>query len=233
MDWGEEVLRRLLPAAAGPGLTWRELAAVAGVALLLVSVGPLWRVVRLGVTLVHELGHAFTGILCGRRFTGFVLRADMSGHAVTSGPTRGLGLTLTTWAGYPAPALLALGVLAAVGHGWAAPLLVAGALAVLVATPRVRSFLTGLVVLVVLAALGALWWWRDDRWQAAVLVGGALVLLVGAWRHILAVAAGGDRGSDPAVLARLTRVPRVLWLLSFTAVAAACTYGGAVVLGLL
>ena len=57
-------------------------------AALAALVDPLWRVLRLRVTLVHELGHAFVGMLVGRRFTGFVLRGDMSGHAVTVGPPR-------------------------------------------------------------------------------------------------------------------------------------------------
>ena len=70
-------------------------------------------VLRLGVTLVHELGHAFVGMLVGRRFTGFVLRGDMSGHAVTVGPPRGIGRLVTTWAGYPMPGVVALGLVAA------------------------------------------------------------------------------------------------------------------------
>ena len=60
-------------------------------ALVAVAVDPVWRVLRLGVTLVHELGHAGVGVLAGRRFTGFVLRGDMSGHAVTVGPAVGWG----------------------------------------------------------------------------------------------------------------------------------------------
>ena len=49
--------------------------------------------------------------------------------------------------------------------------------------------------------------------------------VVGAWRHLVAVATAPDRGtSDPAVLARLTRVPRVLWVLSFALVCAWSTW---------
>src|SRR5690606_19833180 len=51
-----------------------ELAVVAAVALAVVLVPQAWRVARLGVTLVHELGHAVVGVAVGRRFTGFVLR---------------------------------------------------------------------------------------------------------------------------------------------------------------
>ena len=76
---------------------------------------------RLAVTLVHELGHALVGLAVGRRFTGFVLRGDMSGHAVTVGPARGPGRVLSTWAGYPAPAVVGAALVWAAGRGWAAP----------------------------------------------------------------------------------------------------------------
>ena len=89
-----------------------ELLTPAGVlvvlALTAVAVGwaPAWRVLRLAVTLVHELGHAGAGVAVGRRFTGFVLRRDMSGHAVTVGRPKGPGMVATTWAGYPVPAVV-------------------------------------------------------------------------------------------------------------------------------
>ena len=60
----------------------------------------------------------------------------------------------------------------------------------LAALTRVRSALTGLVVLTVTAATGALWWWRDDALQQQVLVGVGLLLLVGAWRHLATMLGG-------------------------------------------
>jgi len=227
VEWVDEVVRSVQPSASLPDLSWRTLLIVGALALVLVTVRPLWRVVRLGVTLVHELGHAFTGILCGRRFTGFVLRPDMSGHAVTAGRPRGAGLALTTWAGYPAPAVVALGAVVAVGQGLAAPVVTVALLALVVALPRIRSVLTAAVVVAVAAGLGGLWWWRDDTLQAGVLLGAALVLLVGAWRHILTVAGVRDLRSDPAVLTALTRVPRLVWVATYLAVAAGATYGAA------
>src|SRR5699024_11577829 len=76
------------------------------ISLAIIVIDPLWRIARLAVTFVHELGHAVVGILCRRRFTGFVLRGDASGHAVTRGRPRGPGRVLTAWAGYPAPAVV-------------------------------------------------------------------------------------------------------------------------------
>ncbi len=104
MEWFETVRDRVVPATGDVALTAPRLLVVLGVALALVAVDPLWRVVRLAVTLVHELGHAVVGVLVGRQFTGFVLRGDMSGHAVTRGPVRGAGRVASTWAGYPMPA---------------------------------------------------------------------------------------------------------------------------------
>lgn len=198
-----------------------ELLTPAGVlvvlALTAVAVGWVraWRVLRLGVTLVHELGHAAVGVLGGRRFTGFVLRGDMSGHAVTVGRPDGPAMVATTWAGYPAPALVGALLVVAGARGWAAPVLTVLLAALVVALLYVRSALTGAVVFATVAATGALWWWRDDRVQQHVVVGVGVLLLVGAWRHVGAVLGSRDPRSDAWALARLTGVPPVLWLGSF------------------
>ena len=64
-----------------------------------------------------------------------------------------------------------------------------------------------------------LWWAGSPQLQAQVVVGVGLVLIVGAWRHLGAVVAATDPAvSDPGVLARLTRVPRVVWNTSFAIV---------------
>jgi hypothetical protein len=220
MDGIDEVWARVLPAEPVT-LSGAPVLVVLVAALVAVAVAPVWGVLRLGVTLVHELGHAGVGMLSGRRFTGFVLRGDMSGHAVTVGPARGFGRVATTWAGYPMPALVGAGAAWLAVRGWAPTVLTVVLVVLVVAALRVRSLLTAVVVLVVGAATGALWWAGTDRLQAQVVVGAAVVLVVGAWRHLAAVAAAPDPGtSDPAVLARLTRVPRVLWVLSFALVCA-------------
>ena len=110
-------------------------------------------------------------------------------------------------------------------RGWAAPVLT-GILAVLVAAAlRVRSGLTALVVGVALVAAGALWWAGPPQLQAQVVVAVGLVLIVGAWRHLGAVIAAPDPAvSDPGVLARLTRLPRVVWNATFVVVLAAASW---------
>ncbi len=215
MEWVDGVWARVLP-EQGVALSGTPVLLVLLGAVVAVAIRPVWRVMRLGVTLVHELGHAGVGVLCGRRFTGFVLRGDMSGHAVTVGPARGTGRVLTTWAGYPAPALVGAVLVWLAVRGWAAPALTVVLALLLLAALWVRSVLTVVVVLGALAGAGALWWAGAAQLQAQVLVAVGVVLVVGAWRHLGAVlAAPADRVSDPAVLARLTRVPRLLWNASF------------------
>ena len=221
MSW-DEVAARVVP-AQGVTLAAPTVLTALAVALVVVGVAPVWQAVRVVVTLVHELGHALVGMAVGRRFTGFVVRGDLSGHAVTVGPSRGAGRVLTTWAGYPAPAVLGALMVWAAGRGWSAPMVSTGLVVLVVALVRVRSVLTAVVMLVVLAANAALWWWRDDQLQATVLVALGVVLLVGAWRHLAAVAGSRDRTSDPAVLATLTRVPRPVWTASFALVCAGAT----------
>jgi hypothetical protein len=222
VDW-EKVWAHVVPAVGDVTMSAPAVTVALTGAVLVVALPPVWQVLRLAVTLVHELGHAVVGIAVGRRFTGFVLRGDMSGHAVTVGPSRGAGRVVSTWAGYPAPAVVGAVLVWAAGRGWAAPVLTVVLAVVVVALVRVRSLLTALVMLGALGATGVLWWWRDDPVQAQVLVGSGIVLLVGAWRHLGAVMASRDRASDPAVLATLTHVPRVLWNASFVLVCAAAS----------
>lgn len=212
-----EVAARVQPTDA-LSLDRITLLVVFGVSVAIIVIAPVWRVARLGVTFVHELGHAAVGILCGRQFTGFVLRQDASGHAVTRGRTRGLGRVLTTWGGYPAPAVVGAGLVVAALRGWAAPVLTVALLVTVLALVRVRSVLTAVVTVGVLAGLGALWWLRADDWQGWVLLVVGATLVVGAWRHLGAVLADRSSTSDPAVLAALTRVPALLWNLSFALV---------------
>jgi hypothetical protein len=224
VNWFQVVQEHVRPTAGAVPLAGGQLMIVLGVVLVAVLVTRVWRVLRLAVTLVHELGHAVVGMVVGRRFVGFVLRGDMSGQAITSGPARGPGRVLTTWCGYPTPPVVGAAMVWLAVRGWAAPALTSGLVLSLLAATRVRSLLTAAVVGVALAATAALWWWRNDAMQEQVVVGVGLVLLVGGWRHLAAVLRDHSRGSDPAVLATLTHLPRAMWNLSFVVVSAASTW---------
>lgn len=210
---------------ARPGMALRELGvpdvalwAALGAGLLVVAVPALWRLLRVAVTVVHELGHAGVGVLVGRSFTGLVLRPDMSGHAVTVGRSRGPGRVATTWAGYPAPALVGAGLVLAAEAGWAAPVLLAVTALLLGGLLRSRSLYTVAVLVVTVGGAGWLWWAGDARVQGLVLLAVGLLLLLGAWRHLAAALRSRDPGSDPAVLARITRMPRMVWAATFVLV---------------
>lgn len=216
------VWERIVPSAA-PENAWWVLTALAA-ALAVVVLPPLWHLVRPAVTIVHELGHAIVGILVGRRFTGFVVGADMSGHAVTVGPRRGFGRIVSTWAGYPAPALLgAVGVQIAL-HGWAPTALFAAGVVLVISLVFTRSLHTVLAVLATAVALGAAWWWGSPAVAALLTLAASVFALFGAWRHLGAVITGGGRGDDPAQLAQLTGVPTWVWHLLYVAVLAACSW---------
>jgi hypothetical protein len=72
MTWGTAIRERLVPVSGAVPLDAAGLTVVLVVAAILCW-GPAWQWVRLGATLVHEVGHAVVGILSGRRFTGFVV----------------------------------------------------------------------------------------------------------------------------------------------------------------
>lgn len=216
--WLRAVWERIVPASDVVVPAAESLLIVLVAAAVAVFVPPVWRVLRMAVTLVHELGHAVIGMLVGRKFTGFVLRGDMSGHAVTKGPVRGFGRALTTWAGYPAPAIVGAALAWLGANGWAAPAITVCLVILVISLVRVRSVLTALVMVVAIAATGALWWLRDDGLQTYVLLGLGAVLVVGAWRHLGAVWGSGGSTSDPAVLGQLTHVPTFLWNVTFALV---------------
>lgn len=163
------------------------------------------------MTIVHEAGHAVVGVLVGRRFKGFVVERNLAGHAVTAGRSRGPGRIATTWAGYPAPALLgALTVLAAL-RGWGAIVLVLSVLALLVLLAMSRSARTAALVVLV-GALAIVLWWFGGAWRDGVVGGVGLALLVGAWDSLGDVGRSRDAGQDHRTLAGLTPFPAGFWL---------------------
>ena len=177
------------------------------VALVLVLAPVTWPRVRLGITIVHEAGHAVVAVLAGRRLQGIRFHSDTSGVTVTRGRPGGPGMVATLLAGYLAPGLVGLG---------AALLLAAG-----------RSLALLWLVVVLLAVL-LLWVRNFYGFVAVVGVGGAVagqqsvlayliawVLLLAAPRPLveLLTARRRPRTSDPDQLARLTRLPATLWIL--------------------
>lgn len=88
--------------------TWLILV-VAGLMLALSWSDTVWEKTKFSSTLIHEFSHSLVAALTGRRLHGLKVHDDSSGVATTSGKkNKGLGMLLTTIAGYPGPGLLAL-----------------------------------------------------------------------------------------------------------------------------
>jgi len=182
------------------------------VALLLVVVA--WPQVRLGVTVVHEAGHAVVAVLVGRRLSAIRLHSDTSGLTVSRGRPRGPGMVAMLAAGYLAPAVLGLlaAYLLAEGRGvallWLLVLLLAGLLV------WVRNGYGLLVLLVLGGGLFALTWWGSAHAQSVAAYLVTWLLLLAAPRPLVELLGRGrSRTSDPAQLAALTHVPAVVWTL--------------------
>ena len=220
----DQVWQRLEQTATADALTdqrWVLAGCVLGVVLVLT---PAWRLARVPVTVVHELGHAGVGILCGRRFTGFVVNPDMSGHTVTRGRPRGPALVATTAAGYPAPVVTGAVLVVSVGAGHSDLVLLVALVACLFGLVRARSLYTAVVMVILVGAIAALWWTGAAEPGAAVVTSVGVLLMVGGWRQLVNVARHGDRAQDPGMLTVMTRVPAPVWVLVFTAVGAAATW---------
>lgn len=207
--WGDITSRQPLP-----DTTW--VLATGLLALVLVLAPSTYPRVRLGVTLVHEAGHALVALLVGRRLQGIRLHSDTSGLTLSRGRPRGPGMVAMLAAGYLAPALVGLGAALLLADGrslamlWAVVVLLLGVLA------WIRNLYGLVVVLVVGAVVLLVTWYADARTQSALALLLAWLLLLAAPRPLVELLVGGRagrRGSDPDQLARLTRIPSVLWTL--------------------
>src|ERR1700712_3932274 len=120
-DFASEIWDRATTAQPVPSATVVLLTGLVAVALVLAR--PTWLRVRLGITVVHEGGHAVVAVLTGRRLQGIRVHSDTSGLMTSRGKPRAPGMIATLMAGYLAPT--ALGLLAAtlVGAGYAVGLL--------------------------------------------------------------------------------------------------------------
>lgn len=199
------------------------------VALALVGYTPVWRVARNVVTIAHEGGHAVVALLTGRQLAGIRLHSDTSGVTVSRGKPRGLGMILTTLAGYPAPPLLGLGGAALLGMDritvalWAAIGLCA---ALLIA---IRNLYGALSVIGTGGLMFAVSWFGTDAQQAALAYLAVWFLLLAGLRPVLELQRTRRRqpGSDADQLGHLTHVPGVVWVLVFGVISAASLVLGA------
>jgi hypothetical protein len=186
------------------------------VALVLVLAPATWPRVRLGVTVVHEAGHALVALLVGRRLRAIRLHSDTSGVTVSRGKPRGPGVVAMLAAGYLAPATLGLVAALLLAAGRSVGLLWLLVLLSALMLLWVRNGYGLLVLLAGGAGVLLLTWYADGTVQSVAAYLVAWLLLLAAPRPLVELLSAGrrrSRTSDADQLAGLTRVPAVLWIL--------------------
>jgi hypothetical protein len=202
--------------ATVPGLPHTVLLATAAVAALLILSPTLWHLARHVVTIAHEGAHGLVALAAGRRLSGIRLHSDTSGLTLSAGRPTGPGMVLTCAAGYTGPGLFGLGAAALLAAGHAVGLLWAllGLLALLLV--QIRNWYGLWSVLVTGCVVFAATWWLPPNGQAAFASLATWFLLLAAPRTVLELQAArrrrGARNSDADQLARLTRLPALLWV---------------------
>ncbi len=190
-----------------------------------------WAVLRHVVTIVHEGGHATLALLTGRRLRGIRLHSDTSGVTVSSGRPTGPGMVLTALAGYVFPALVGLAAAAAVSSGRLAPTLWAATALLALLLLQVRNAFGVVSVVLTGAVLVLVSRFADAPVQGAAAYLLTWFLLVGAPVPVVelqrARRAGRAPTSDADQLARLTRVPGLVWVGVFLLVTLGAAVAGA------
>jgi hypothetical protein len=190
--------------------------ATAALALLVVAVRPAWRLARNGITIAHEGGHALVAVLVGRRLSGIRLHSDTSGLTLSRGRPSGLGMALTLLAGYVAPSLLGLGGAWLLDAGRITLLLWVSLLLLFAVLLMIRNLYGLLAVLLVGGGVFAVTGYAEPEVQAAFAYAVVWFLLIGGVRPVGELQVLRWRGrtpdSDADQLARVTRVPGLLWV---------------------
>lgn len=214
----------------GQPLDDRDVVLTGALAVLLVAVPAAWGVSRHVVTIAHEGAHGVAALLTGRSLEGIRLHSDTSGLTVSRGRPRGPGMVVTAFAGYVGPALIGLGAayLLSRQHALAVLWLVVLLLALLLL--QIRNFFGLYAVAVAGLGVFAVTWWGSGQPQSAAAYVGTWFLLLAAPRPVIELQLQRRRGqartSDPDLLARLTRVPGLVWVVVFLGVTLGCLFVG-------
>jgi hypothetical protein len=205
--------RALTTQPAPPG---RVVVLTAVLAALLVWAPGAWGVTRHVVTIAHEAAHGFAALLSGRRLHGIRLHSDTSGLTVSAGRTTGPGMVMTAAAGYVGPGLLGLAAAALLAHHRAVGLLWALLILLALLLVQVRNWFGLWSILISAAVVFGVSWWLQPQMQSAFAYVLTWFLLLAAPRPVLELQTlrrrTGTRGSDADQLARLTRVPAIVWV---------------------
>ena len=208
----------------------RGVAITAAVAVLLVVVPAAWSVSRHVVTIAHEGAHGSVALLTGRSLQGIRLHSDTSGLTVSRGKPRGPGMVATAFAGYVGPGVIGLGAAYLLGRQHALAVLWLVVLLLTLLLLQIRNFFGLYAVAVAGVAVFAVTWWGSGQLQSAAAYVGTWFLLVAAPRPVVELQLQRRRGrartSDADLLARLTGLPGLVWVIVFFTVTLGCLFVG-------
>lgn len=177
-------------------------AALAAAVVILTAVPRVWRIIRQAATIIHEMGHVLAAWLSGRRVSGIRLHSDTSGVTVSRGRPQGPGMLVTALAGYPAPGLLALGLVWLAMSGFGGAALTVYQVVILLALLLSRNVVGILSCLISVLGTGYIWWINDPELVTYTVVALGIFYAVAGVRGTLDVCAlhlsGLRRRSRPA-----------------------------------
>lgn len=207
----EELWRRVSVTTPVPDASVLLLIAASALAAVILA----WPLVRMAITVCHEAGHAVAATLSGRSLQGIRLHSDTSGVTLTRGKPTGIGMVLTLLAGYPAASLVGLlaATVAGTGHAVAMLWFLVGLLALMLL--KIRNMYGALIVVVLGGVLALATWYAPAQYLVWLAYGLAWLLLLAGPRPVVELAFSRRRattGSDAAQLARLTHLPRIVWI---------------------
>jgi hypothetical protein len=210
--------------------------ATAVLALLAVLLRPLWKVMRNFVTIAHEGGHALAALLSGRQLSGIRLHSDTSGLTLSRGRPTGPGMVITGLAGYITPSLLGLGAAAILGISRITILLWLLLVLLVLMLIMIRNVYGVVSVVVAGAIIFAVSWFASAQIQGAFAYAFAWFMLLGGVRAVFELQQSRFRrqapNSDADQIARLTRVPAIIYVAFFVLVClGSLTYGVRLMLG--
>lgn len=213
----EELWRRVSVTTPVPDASVLLLIAASALAAVILA----WPLVRMAITVCHEAGHAVAATLSGRSLQGIRLHSDTSGVTLTRGKPTGIGMVLTLLAGYPAASLVGLLAATVAGTGQAVAMLwfLVGLLALMLL--KIRNMYGALIVVVLGGVLALATWYAPAQYLVWLAYGLAWLLLLAGPRPVFELAFSRRRattGSDAAQLARLTHLPRVVWIVLWLAI---------------
>jgi Peptidase M50B-like len=214
VDILSEVWQRALTTQPAP--SGGVVALTAALAALLIWTPGAWPVTRHVVTIAHEAAHGLVALLSGRRLQGIRLHSDTSGLTVSAGRPTGPGMIMTTAAGYVGPSLLGLAAAALLAHHRAVGLLWVLLVFLALVLIQVRNWFGLWSIVVSAAVVFAVSWWLEPEAQSAFAYALTWFLLLAAPRPVLELQrqrrGGRTTTSDADQLARLTRIPAVIWV---------------------